>query len=41
MMTNLDGVRVRRTLRSVDELVSQTFRNRLDVTERGFTGLIR
>ena len=34
----LDGVAVGATLGSVDQLVGQALGDRLDVTERGFTG---
>lgn len=37
--TNLDGVRVGRTLGSVDELIRKALGNRLDVAESRFTGL--
>lgn len=37
--TDLDGVRVGRSLGGVDELIGKTFRDGLDVVESGFTGL--
>lgn len=40
MQTDLDGIRVRRTLGSVDELVSETLRDGLDVAERRLSGLL-
>lgn len=38
-IAHLDGVRVGRALRRVDELISKALSNRLNVAERGFTGL--
>lgn len=38
-MYHLDGVRVRRTLRRVDEFVSKALGNRLDVSEGGLASL--